>query len=235
MLTLRDAKQIIGSIGFPTKMPGTSYGLPASACVAGAKLAKVSGSVCSKCYALSDRHAWINPVKAQHRRLVAIQHPDWVDAMVLLLRHIHAKPEFRIDLGIKNAKARGIIRFRYNQSGFHRWHDSGDIQSADHLAKICDVSRQTSRIKHWLPTQELGMVRAYLNGGGSIPSNLTVRVSSVLIDDDVRRSWHLTCSVFVDRAPSHSHVCPAPQQGHRCDACRACWSPDVSHVAYRMH
>lgn len=219
----------------PTKMPGTSFGLPARACIIGAKLAKIDGTSCNKCYALADRYSWPNVAKAQQRRLDGLSHPLWVEAMVLVLRHVHRKKYIRVDLGVQNAKTRGLERYRYNQTGYHRWHDAGDLQSVEHFANICEVAHWTPRIKHWIPTQELGFVRRYLAGGGVIPSNLVVRVSSILIDDPVRRSWPNTSSVFALAPPAGAHVCPAPQQEHQCKDCRACWDHGIQHVAYEIH
>jgi hypothetical protein len=234
-LSLAEAKRIAGSLSYPIKMPGTSYGLPVSACIVGQKLMSVSGSVCSKCYVNSTRQSWINPRKAQQHRLSSLTHPRWVEAMVRLLKNKHRNLIFKIDMGVKNAKARGLQRWRWNESGYHRWHDSGDLQSIAHFAKICDVARQTPKIKHWLPTQELSFVKRYVEGGGVIPGNLIVRVSSVMIDDVVLRNWSHTSSVIACRIEPIGHVCPAPKQDHQCDSCRACWSRDVAHVNYELH
>jgi hypothetical protein len=237
-LTLGEAKAIAGSLGFPSKMPGTSYGLPARACIAGAKLAKIPGTVCASCYALNGGANYQMPraVIGMERRLAGISHPRWVDAMVRLLLHTHAGP-IRVDLGIAGVRlqARGGQRHRWNEPGFHRWHDSGDLQSVSHFAAICVVARRTPQIAHWLPTQELGMVRRYLAGGGHIPRNLVVRVSSVTLNDLRRRAWPTTSSVFTARPPADAHRCPAPKQGHECRSCRACWSGAVAHVAYEVH
>ncbi len=232
------ARAIIGSLGFPSKMPGTSFGLPATACILGAKLAKIKGTSCSVCYALKDRYQWGNPLKAQQRRLAGLSHPRWIDAMVLVLQHTHRDKWIRVDLGIVGIKlkAKGGSRFRLNPSGYHRWHDSGDLQSVEHLAMICEVARRTPKIKHWLPTQELGMVWKYIDAGGVIPPNLVIRVSSIKIDDQRRRTWMTTSSVVaLSEPPPGSHVCPAPRQEHRCLDCRACWSPSVRHVVYELH
>ena len=48
----KEAKEITGGLSKPSKMPGPSYNLPAAACITGAKLAKVPGTVCYGCYAL---------------------------------------------------------------------------------------------------------------------------------------------------------------------------------------
>lgn len=241
-MLIGEAKKITGGLGCPTKMPGSSWGIPARACKTGSKLAQITGSSCSICYALKDRYGTQNVAKAQERRLAGITDPRWVRAMITLLLHTHRNPTFRIDLGIKNAKARGIERSRHNQSGWHRWFDSGDLQSVEHLRNICEVARLTPAIHHWLATQELGMVRGYVDSGGTIPENLVIRVSGVMIENGhstaVRRSWPHTSSVFSIRPAlleDGAHICPAPTQDNTCGSCRACWSPDVAHVCYAAH
>ena len=100
-MNLTQAKSIAGTLGFPSKMPGTAYALPASKCIIGAKLVKVPGSVCHGCYALSGMYSMGNAQKAMKRRLAGLSDPAWVDAMIFLLRQKHATPEFRIDLGLR--------------------------------------------------------------------------------------------------------------------------------------
>lgn len=238
-MTLGQARAIVGSLGFPSKMPGTSYGLPAAACKIGSKLAKIPGTVCSICYALSGGAKYQMPRAAlgQRKRLAAITHSMWVEAMVFLLVHVHSGP-IKVDLGIAGVRLlrKGGSRFRWNVPGFHRWHDSGDLQSVEHLANICEVACRTPRIKHWVPTQEIGMVRAYIARGGVVPANLVIRLSSVSFDDGPRRAWPHTSAVYSGIAPlSPGHGCPAHDQHNECRGCRACWSPDVAHVLYKMH
>jgi hypothetical protein len=86
-MLLKEARAITGGLSFPSKMPGTSYGIPAQACKVGAKLALIPGSVCCKCYALRGNYQWPAVKNAQARRLEAINHPQWVDAMVTELTH----------------------------------------------------------------------------------------------------------------------------------------------------
>lgn len=235
-VTLGEARSIIGSLGFPSKMPGSSYGLPARACITGAKLAKIPGTACHTCYALADCYTWTNPQKAQHRRLAAITHPKWIDAMVAVLSNAHATRFKRIDLGLRGKKlARVGTRYRLNEMGFHRWHDSGDLQTVEHFARICEIAKRTPKIRHWLPTQELRLVVRYVKGGGLIPSNLLVRASGVLIDGVAPKSWPHVSTVVKDRVPEGALLCPAPRQGTRCLDCRACWSASVPHIAYKVH
>lgn len=229
------ARKITGGLSFPSKMPGTSFGLPATGCRAGSKLVKVAGSVCHGCFALKGTYKRGNVAKAHARRMAGLSHPQWVEAMVALLKWTHSHPIW-VDLGalgVRRQKAGGE-RFQLNEAGFHRWHDSGDIQSVEHLRNICAVALLTPGIKHWMPTQELGTVNEYLGLGYGIPENLTIRVSTVMLNDHRPRNWPTTSSVFnIGDAPGH--VCPAPENDHRCGSCRACWSRDVPNVAYRQH
>lgn len=234
-MNITEAKKTIGSLGFPTKMPGTSYGLPAKACKTGSKLAKISGSVCHGCYALKGQYMISNTVKGHQRRLEAIRNPRWVLAMVTMLRHVHHKPYITIDLGQRGVRAqrKGGSRTRRNDTGWHRWHDSGDLQSVQHLAKICLVADLTRRVQHWLPTQELAIVREYVSGGGFIPPNLIIRVSAAMVNGRLR-NWQYGSSVFTGEPPADAWVCPASKQGNECKTCRACWST-IEHVAYPLH
>jgi len=126
-MLVKDAKKITDSLTGTSKMPGKSYSLPAWACQTGAKLAKIPGTPCFGCYAMKNNYIRYPAIKAaQYRRLDAIKHPQWVEAMVVQ---------------IKNMK-------------FFRWHDAGDVQSHEHMANILEVARQTPTVQHWMPTQE---------------------------------------------------------------------------------
>ena len=122
----KEAKEITGGLSKPSKMPGPSYNLPAAACITGAKLAKVPGTVCYGCYALKGRYRFTNVRLALARRLESLQHPRWVEAMTALI----------------------------SGEEVFRWHDSGDLQSAWHLKRIFEVCNATPETSHWLPTRE---------------------------------------------------------------------------------
>ena len=125
-MRVKEAKKITGSMTRTKKMPGLSYSLPAWECITGAKLVKIPGSVCAGCYALKGRYRFSNVRLALARRLEALTHPRWVEAMTAL---IAGEPWFR-------------------------WHDSGDLQSSWHLKQIFEVCEATPETSHWLPTRE---------------------------------------------------------------------------------
>jgi hypothetical protein len=212
-MKINTARTIAGSIGYPSKMPGTSYGIPAQACKTGSKLAQVEGSTCSKCYALKGNYIYPSVKTAQATRLAGIAHPDWIEAMITLLTAAHSKGDL---------------------PPFHRWHDSGDIQDRDHLAKICAVARGTPHLRHWLPTREAKIVRDFMRDGGTIPANLTIRLSATMVDGAAPKAWAQTSTVHGTTTPV-GHLCPAPTQGNKCGECRACWSTDVANVSYHVH
>jgi Gene product 88 len=219
--TAKALKDATGGLGYPSKMPGTSFGIPAQACKTGAKLHNVPDSVCADCYALKGNYIYPSVQKAQETRLALIDSPQWAKAMVTLLTVTHA---------------RGMGRKGPIDSGWHRWHDSGDIQSVSHLAKICEVARGTPQIQHWLPTRETAMVAAYVRDGGIVPDNLTIRISATMVDGPATKAWPITSRVHHNAAPAAgAHVCPAPTQGNACGACRACWNPEVACVTYHKH
>jgi hypothetical protein len=198
----KEASKITGGLSAPGKMPEGSYNLPARACITGAKLRLVPDTPCYKCYAFKGRYNFPNVKDALARRLDSITHPQWVEAMAVLIK---GKKHFR-------------------------WHDSGDIQSVDHLKKIFQICDLTPDTQHWLPTQE----RQFLPlPGSSIPKNLIIRLSNAKNDTVPGQAWsHWSTVVTTPRA---GHVCPAPKQGNQCGSCRACWSKDVYEVQYRIH
>jgi hypothetical protein len=220
-LTLKACREIAGSIGYPSKMPGTSYGLPAQQCITGRKLAKFAGSVCSSCYAFErGNYQYSSVKKAQAKRLSGITHPLWEDAMVTLLTHDHERG--------RNPKT------HQRMSKHHRWHDSGDLQSVDHLARLCAIARRLPWLKFWLPTREGMMLRSFERGGGTIPGNLVIRLSATMVDGPAPKAWPQTSTVH-KIAATVGHGCPAPLQGNKCGCCRAGWDATIANVSYHLH
>ena len=219
-MNLRESIDVAGPLGYPSKMPGTSYGISAHACITGTKLAKVEGSVCHDCYALKANYEYPSVAQAHETRLQGLSNPAWTGAMVMMILRAHALGKGR----------NGPIAV-----GWHRWHDSGDLQSVAHLEKICDVARKTPKIKHWLPTRELAIVKAFEKGGGIVPKNLVIRVSATMVDGDATQAWPTTSRVHTIKAAKGARTCPAPKQEGKCGDCRACWNPKVKSVSYQLH
>ena len=127
-----------------------------------------------------------------------------------------------------------------NGSTWFRWHDSGDLQSVEHLDNIVSVAKLTPNTRHWLPTRENKIVLSYLENN-VLPSNLCVRVSSAMIDGPPLGKFPNTSTVHTAGSPIgleidiHDHNCPAHKQDNKCGDCRACWSPEVGNVSYLVH
>ena len=208
LMTLAEAHKIAHSLGDASKMPGKTYGLPAKECGVGGRLRNVENSVCFGCYALKGRYIMENVQTAEYIRLDSITHPLWVDAMSVQINHYCKRVPF------------------------FRWHDSGDLQSLEHLQRIVEVVKLTPSVKHWLPTREYKIVKLYRDLYGAFPSNLVVRLSGHMIDEPPPSGYGLPTSTVVS---DHSETCPSRQQGNECGDCRDCWDLDVINVSYAKH
>ncbi len=222
-LTIARAKSIAGSLGKPSKMPGASYGLPIAACATGSKLRALGPGVngagyvnpCGSCYAATGMYRTFakNVIPAQHKRLESITHPEWEDAMVKLIS--------------------GATK----TVPFFRWHDSGDLQSADHLSRIAAIARRMPTVKFWLPTREARLVRDWL-ATNACPQNLVIRVSAMATPS--ARSLadgRMFSTVSMGETPDGAQRCPAsePDKPSECGDCRACWDTNVQWIDYHAH
>jgi hypothetical protein len=109
-------------------MPCPAWGIPASRCPTGSRLAEEEGTTCHECYANKGRYRFENVQKKLEERYQGLFHQLWTPAMVFLIR--------------------------WHADDYLRWFDSGDLQDESHLRNICTVARHTLDVKHWLPTRE---------------------------------------------------------------------------------
>ena len=118
---------------------------------------------------------------------------------------------------------------------YFRWHDAGDVQSEDHLLKIFEVCKRTPDTKHWLPTREAQFLK--LITPEEVPDNLTIRMSSHMVDQGPVTFWPWTSTVKSKKGDWHKskNICPAPQQNNECRDCRACWDRNTKNVQYGKH
>jgi hypothetical protein len=181
IMNTKEAWTLVGGLSKPSKMPGWSIGIPAKECKTGGKLVNVKGSVCEGCYALKGCYVFAVVQKAQYKRLEAIQHPDWVEAMATLI----------------NSKKPNVFR----------WHDSGDVQNLQHLEKIFKVCELTPEKRHWMPTRE-AWIKDHMH---KAPANLVVRFSSPMVDQGPVKSWPNTSTVSTKSrscpAPDNNNEC----------------------------
>ena len=182
-------------------MPCYSINLPAAACITGQIMARVPGTTCYGCYAMKGRYRFKTTKKAMARRLAALAHGSWTAAMVTLMK--------------------GFKHFL--------WHDSGDLQGAQHLKNILEVCKRTPGTKHWLPTREARLLA--LMDPDVIPKNLIIRLSATKVNGAAPSSWPWTSTV----TDGKGKTCPAPDQGGKCQSCRQCWDRSVDNVQYAKH
>lgn len=209
-MTLEEAETITGGFSKTSKMPCLSFSTPAKDCLRGAKLALVEGSVCSKCYAKRGNFPFPVVQAKLRRNQEGIRHPNWVEATVFLLR-------------------------AQEHSGFFRWFASGDLQSLEHLQKICEVARQTPRIRHWLPTHEVGILGAFTRAGLKYPPNLLVRLSGDMLERAPSSSLLRRLGVLGSSVSRTDFNCPSSLQDNACWDCRKCWFRSTPIVTYKLH
>ena len=209
--TKAKAERTAGTLGKPSKMPGRAYGLPASACKVGGKLAAVPGSVCHGCYALKGNYRFPN-VKAprEHNLSLLNDLPLWTENMIAMIKTTNA-------------------------SGFFRWHDSGDVQSFGHLMAIITIAERLPQINFWLPTKEKQFLTKLTRLNITVPNNLVIRLSMAMIDAaPITSAWHLTSTVH-DKAAAFGSECEAYKQVGQCLTCRKCWNGSIANISYPKH
>lgn len=209
-MNLAQAIEMIGGFSKPSKMPCHSWSIPAQECKTGGKLQSIKNSVCSKCYALKGNYGFPVVRNALKRRFESLKNDLWVDAMTLAISGTES-------------------------SGFFRWFDSGDLQDLNHLEKIVRVARNLPSINFWLPTREYKIVSEYVEKFGAFPENLTVRLSSYMVDGAPPVSLARRLGVVSSVVSSGSFTCPASTQGNKCLLCRACWDRHTEVVTYKKH
>lgn len=208
-MTLLQAIETINGFSKPSKMPCHSWSIPAKDCKTGSKLAKVEGSVCADCYAMSGFYRMGNVKSCLEKRLESLSNPKWENAMTIAISGSEG-------------------------SGFFRWFDSGDIQSLAHLKQIAQIAKNLPSIQFWLPTKEYGIVTQYLQES-ELPENLTIRLSGFMVDGPAPIALASRLGLVTSTVVSEGFTCPASSQGNKCLSCRACWDKGVSNVAYKHH
>jgi hypothetical protein len=191
------------------KMPCPSFSTPAQACITGAKLAKIEGSVCHGCYALKGNYRFKNVLGLRENNLRSLDNlDDWVLSMIKLI------------------KASDV-------NGYFRWHDSGDVNSAAHLHAIIKIANALPNIRFWLPTKEKGILND-VRRNTTLPDNLTIRLSMAMIDQAPSGDY-LTSTVRSKSGLVHGLECQSYSNDGKCGTCRACWDKTISNITYIKH
>lgn len=219
---LDNSVDTVGGLSSPSKMPWFSYSIPAEYCKTGSKLAQLEGTVCSDCYACKGRYLFDNVQNAMRRRFATLEDlGQWADDFAKLLNDLASVEKDKTKL-------------------FFRWHDSGDIQSVEHLQAIVSIAWACPSIRFWIPTREYGFVTEYFEKFGSmLPPNLVVRLSTHMVDSQnpPKIGSLPTSTVHTSQAsvPVDSEVCQAYTREGKCGDCRSCWDSSVKNVSYPKH
>ena len=210
IITLKQARDIAGTLGKPSKMPGFAYGISAFNCKTGEKLSKIPGSVCHGCYARKANYKYPSVMLAHQKREANLGSAEWVQAMILQIEKT------------------GTTHFRF--------HDSGDLQSTGHLKAIVNIALALPNVSFWLPTKEKGMLAIAKRAGLIIPDNLTIRLSAAMVDSDkVNTNLTGNVSLVQDKVELSGFHCKAPEQQGKCESCRACWDKSIQTIVYFKH
>tara|TARA_R110002020_G_scaffold113246_6_gene260494 strand:+ start:5456 stop:6223 length:768 start_codon:yes stop_codon:yes gene_type:complete len=218
-----------------SKMPNQSFGFSARYCKAGSILQKVEGSICKLCYGLGGMFRFKRYKTKSERTIDSLSKSHWKEAMLFILK-----------------------RKRFKDNRF-RWFDNGDLQSVKMLEDICWIAERTPKLKHWLPTKEVGFVKRWRYNGGVKPSNLSIRLSTPMINGKplikLAKRLGVQCSVASDterfvgkqKKPYNSNYVKChtahsirnnyngSQDLSRCGSCSACWNQSVDTIYYEIH
>ena len=208
--TLRKALSF--KLSTPSKMPGFTFALQAGAgCPTGNKLRSIPGSVCHDCYACKGRYV-MGAAKELRQANLAI-----VSDNSKLASWANELASFIIATGQKE----------------FRFHDSGDLQSLEHLAAIVGIARKVPSTRFWVPTKEYAIVDKFQKLFGAFPSNLVVRLSSPMVGQAPLAKYGLNCTVD----SGVGFQCPVSGGTDTCDKhnCRACWDSSVANINYHKH
>ena len=216
MTKLQEALETIGGLSKTSKMPWYSYSIPAQRCKVGSKLASVKGTVCNGCYALKGYYRFTKvhaALEKRYQKLMNTNREKFVEAFVLVLE-------------TKYNNQKGVKEDRF------RWHDSGDVQSYEHLEMICEIARKTPFLRHWLPTKEYTLISMFPSE--LIPSNLQIKVSHPKIGVTFAKGTYSGYDIStVGYEGDDVAQCNAQHQDGECRECDACWKPGA--VNYPLH
>ncbi len=178
-------------------------------CPGSLSAAGVLVDACSGCYATTGCYSFKGTKAVRADNKAAWQEAGWVDTMVAALK----------------------------KQSFFRWFDSGDMYSLSLAVKMYEVMAATPHVKHWLPTRmyKFAKFEAILAKMEALP-NVMVRRSSDAVDGTFTKGVHGSTIIPAGQPlPAGVVACTAPDNGGKCNGCRACYSKEVPVVAYIAH
>lgn len=164
---------------------------------------------CQGCYAVGGNYRYPNVKAPRVENREDWKRPEWVADMVAALRN----------------------------DRFFRWFDSGDMYALALAEKIYQVMEATPWVRHWLPTRmhKFSKFTDVLDRMQALP-NVMVRPSSDSVTGEYVPGIHGSTIVpSIDQVPEGATLCHAANNAGKCGPCRACYSKDISVVAYVAH
>lgn len=164
---------------------------------------------CQGCYAVGGNYRYPNVKAPRVENREDWKRPEWVADMVAALRN----------------------------DRFFRWFDSGDMYALPLAEKIFQVMEATPWVRHWLPTRmhKFSKFADVLARMQALP-NVMVRPSSDSVTGEYVPGIHGSTIVpTLDQVPEGATLCHAATNAGKCGPCRACYSKDISVVAYVAH
>ena len=110
-MSLKESREITGSLGKAGKMPCPTYNTPAKLCKTGSKLRKTKGTTCHGCYAMKGNYLFPSVQQGLQKRFDAFKHTKFVDAMTIMVNHYckksgHIKTHLLFIIGYQQEKPR---------------------------------------------------------------------------------------------------------------------------------
>jgi hypothetical protein len=166
-------------------------------------------AACSGCYATTGCYSFKGTKAVRADNKAAWQESDWTNTMIQSLK----------------------------KQKFFRWFDSGDMYSLSLAEKMLEVMTATPHVQHWLPTRmyKFPKFSAIIAKMQALP-NVMVRPSSDAVDGSYTPGVHGSTIIPAGMpVPAGVVACTAPDNGGKCNGCRACYSKEVPVVAYIAH
>jgi hypothetical protein len=164
---------------------------------------------CKGCYATTGNYNYPNVKAPRLENKQDWQRSDWVNDMLIAL----------------------------DSSRYFRFFDSGDMYSIDLAEKILELCTKATWCKFWIPTRmhKFKKFDSVLSKLQALP-NVVVRFSSDEIDGTkVKGSTTSVIFSSENQLDGSEFICKAYEHGGKCNGCRACYSKDVSIIAYKAH
>ena len=222
-ITLKRVKEVVGTISRQnSKLECANWSLPTSLCNKGQKLRLIENSVCGICYAEKIEKMWPAPYRA------------WVNNYELYKKSDRAEWIDHFIVGIKAAAK------KTKNPSYVRWFPSGDIQDIEMLDRICVIARKCKNILFWLPSKQIDIISEYF-AFNSIPNNLSIRVSSFMINQDPPRVIRGVNTSTVSKDGKNNKIkCPATWKigvgkNGKCNSCKMCWNKKIQNIDYKLH